>query len=308
VEFLLLVHGGLEALPLFRQHVEDEGMLDGLEKLKGVDEGGEIMTVDRAVVGEAEFFKNDVREDEALDRFLRFFCHMGHHGLARLAGDHFEKLLCLILQVRVAGVRHDLVEVAGDGSHVLVDRPLIVIQDNDQPLGVIHGVVQGFVSDAAGEGRISGHCDDVFLPAPEITCGGHAECGGNGGSGVPGTVAVMWAFRAEHEAVEPARLTDRVEAVTPSGEEFVDVGLVAHVEDKMIFRRVEDVVHGKGQFHHAEVGAQMSTVFAQDGDQLLANFFRELFELFDAEFFYVSRTVDRIEQGSGSFAHGDGMG
>ncbi len=46
--------------------------------------------------------------------------------------------------------------------------------------------------------------------------------------------------------------------VTPAGEQFVNVGLVAHIEHKPVRRSVEDVVHGQRQLYDAEVRTQVA--------------------------------------------------
>jgi len=51
---------------------------------------------------------------------------------------------------------------------------------------------------------------------------------------VPRSVAVVLALGAQHEAVQPARLANRIHALQPPGEHLVDVSLVAHVEEQLI--------------------------------------------------------------------------
>jgi hypothetical protein len=67
---------------------------------------------------------------------------------------------------------------------------------------------------------------------PQIARGGHAERGGKRRARVTRAVAVVLAFGAEHEAVEAVGLADGVETVAAAGEQLVDVGLVADVEDE----------------------------------------------------------------------------
>jgi hypothetical protein len=63
-----------------------------------------------------------------------------------------------------------------------------------------------------------------------------------------------------------------VELLAASGEQLVDVGLMADIENKMVFGSIEDIVHGDGQFHHAEIWTQMAAVLGENGNQLFANF------------------------------------
>ena len=71
-------------------------------------------------------------------------------------------------------------------------------------------------------------------------------------------VAVMIAFRAQHEAVEAARLAHSTETSAAAGEQFVNIGLVAHIENKPVSRSIEDVMHSQRQFDDAEVRTQVA--------------------------------------------------
>ena len=74
-------------------------------------------------------------------------------------------------------MRLEVVEVAGDGSDVLVDGPLVVVEDDDEFAGGFGDVVECFERGAAGECGVTGDGDDVVVSTGEIACGGHAEGG-----------------------------------------------------------------------------------------------------------------------------------
>src|SRR5579864_7204967 len=112
---------------------------------------------------------------------------------------------------------------------------------------------------------------------------------------MPGAVAVVRTLCAQHEAIQAARRADGVELFAASGKEFVDVGLVADVEDKMVFWRVKNVVHGKRQFDHPEVRSKVSASLGEDRNQLLTDFFRQGFQLRDSELFDIEWGMDAIE-------------
>ncbi len=57
-----------------------------------------------------------------------------------------------LVQILVVLVGDDPVEVAGDGAHVAVDGPLVVVEHHDQALGLLGDVVQRLKGDAVGEG------------------------------------------------------------------------------------------------------------------------------------------------------------
>jgi len=59
-------------------------------------------------------------------------------------------------------------------------------------------------------------------------------------------------------ARQPARLAQGREAVAAAGQDLVYVGLVAGVPHDDVAGRVEDAVHGQGELHHPQVGAEVA--------------------------------------------------
>ncbi len=202
----------------------------------------------------------------------------------------------LVVQILVMLVGDDLVEVAGDGADVAVDGPLVVIEDNDQPLCLVGDIVERFKGDAVGEGGVSGNGDDMLVAAGEIAGDGHAQGRGEGSAGVTGSVTIVLAFGAQHEAVEAAGLTQGFKAVEPSGQDFVDIGLVADVEEELVLGSVEDRVEGQGQLHDAEVGAEVAAGLRKGLNQELANLFGQCGHLSKAQTLEIGRRMDGLQQ------------
>ena len=80
----------------------------------------------------------------------------------------------------------------------------------------------------------------------------------------------------KREAVQAVGLADGVKAILAAGENLVDVNLMAHIPDELVLGRAEDVVQGDGQFHDAEIRAEMAAALGEDGDQLLPDFVGQL--------------------------------
>src|SRR6202034_1624943 len=104
----------------------------------------------------------------------------------------------------------------------------------------------------------------------------HAERGGQRGSGVACTVAIVFALGSEHEAVEAFRLSNSSKALAASGKDLVNVGLVADVEDKFVGGRVEDRMESEGKFDDSEIGTEMAASFGESLNQEDTNLFRQL--------------------------------
>jgi hypothetical protein len=75
---------------------------------------------------------------------------------------------------------------------------------------------------------------------------------------MPSAEAVVLAFGAQHKSVQAARLTDGLKTFATAGENFVDVGLVAHVERDLVFGGMKDRMQSQGQFDHAQVRSQVA--------------------------------------------------
>ena len=255
--------------------MEQDGPVVLLEELEGLDEQGKVVAVDGAEVLQAELLEEDGGPEHALGGFFGA-ADDGHGGFAAEALDELGGRL---VEVAVALVGDDAVEVAGDGADVAVDGPLVVVEDDDEALGLVGDVVERFKGDAVGEGGVSGDGDDMLMAAGEIAGDGHAEGGGERGAGVARAVAVVLALGAQHEAVEAAGLADGVELLAAAGEDLVDVGLVADVEDDLVLGRIEDGVQGEGELDDAEIGAEVAAGLGERLNEEGANLFRQLGQL-----------------------------
>src|SRR5881394_2343002 len=97
-------------------------------------------------------------------------------------------------------------------------------------------VVERFVADSTGERSIARDYDNVFIAATQIASHSHAETSGKRRAGMPGPVAVVFAFRAQKKSIEATKLPHRGKAIESPGKHLVDVTLVTNVHDKAIAR------------------------------------------------------------------------
>ena len=122
------------------------------------------------------------------------------------------------------------------------------------------------------------------------------SAGGESGAGVPGAVAIVFAFGAQEKAVQSLVLPHRADAIEPAGKHFVDVTLMADVEDKFVLGRIEDAMQRNGQFDDAEIRPEMSAGLRKNLDERFAHFLRELRQVLFAQRFDVRGRTDAIEQ------------
>ena len=272
MEFFLPVERRLKAAPFLGKDVEQHRMVHRLEKLECFDQQRKIMSVDRPEVFQPELLKENGGPQHALGRFFG----PTHHFDRSFPTYALDEPGRTVVQVLVVLVRHDAVQITGDGAHVEVDRPLIVVEHDDQTPCLLGNVVEGLERDSVGKGGVAGHGDHVLVTAGHIPRHCHAQGRGKRGSRMPGAVAVVLAFRAQHEPVQPPGLADGFKAVEAPGEQLVNVSLVADVKEDLVGRCVKDGMKGQCEFHHAQVGAQVATGLGkgldQDGPNLIRQF------------------------------------
>ncbi len=128
----------------------------------------------------------------------------------------------------------------------------------------------------------------------------HAQGRRDAGGRMGGTEGVVLAFVAARKAADATELAQRVHAVAPAGEDFVGVGLVAHIPDQPVFGRVEHVVQCHGELNRAQVGAEMPAGARHAVQQKAAHLSGQRGKLCARQLAQVGGRVDVIEQG----AHG----
>ena len=171
MEFFLSIERGLKTAAFLREHVEQDGMVEGLEELEGLDQQRQIVAVDGAEVLEAELLKEDGGPQHAFGGFLGAADNLD----GGFAGEALDEARGPVVQMLIVLVGDDAVEIASDGAHVAIDGPLVVIEDNDHALGVGGDVVERFEGDAVGEGGVAGDSDYVLVATGQVAGHGHAE-------------------------------------------------------------------------------------------------------------------------------------
>src|SRR5699024_5132171 len=100
---------------------------------------------------------------------------------------------------------------------------------------------------------------------------------------------------ATEEPAQAALLADGVEAVAATGEQLVDVGLVADIPDELVFGGGEHGVEGDGELDGSEAGAQVPAGAGDRGDELGAQLVGQRRELSRGERLEIIRTGDPVE-------------
>ena len=73
--------------------------------------------------------------------------------------------------------------------------------------------------------------------------------------------------------------------------------MVANVPEQSVFREVETIVEGNGQFDDAEVAGKVAAVTPHDIDDSSSKLFGKLRKLLSREFSKIDRRVNLLEKG-----------
>ena len=122
----------------------------------------------------------------------------------------------------------------------------------------------------------------------------HAQRRRNRRAGMRRAEGVVFAFRAPRKAGDAAVHAQPGHALAPAGEDLVRVGLVAHVPDQPVVRRVEHVVQRDREFHRAEIGRQVAAGLAHRLDDEGAQLVGQLRQLAPFQGAQLGRAVDRF--------------
>ena len=238
MEFVRLRDRRLVAFAFLGQNMDQDRLVLRLEKFERADEQRNVVAVNRSVITQPKLFENYARYKKILHAL---FDPMREFDRA-LARDRFNEPARLIMEAGVSRVRNNIIKVTRDRADVFRDRPFIIVQHHDEPARLRLRIVQRFITDPAGERRVARHHHHILIAASQIAPDRHSQSGGERGPGVPRTVTIVLAFRAQEKSVQSLVLPHRADPIEPAGKHFVDITLMAHVEDKSVFRRFENAM------------------------------------------------------------------
>ena len=144
-------------------------------------------------------------------------------------------------------------ETAVQSAHGLVYGDAVVVEYHEYVRLADRHVVEGFESLTAGHRAVA---DDgnMLTAAFALQLRGyrHTQSGGDGGGGVAGAEGVVLALAHLWKSTQSPFGSDRGELISPSGDNFVGVCLMAHIPYQLVVGGVEDIMQSHGQLHHAQ--------------------------------------------------------
>ena len=111
-----------------------------------------------------------------------------------------------------------------------------------------------------------------------------------------GTEGIVFAFRPLCESGQSVTLSQRADTVTPAGQDFMRIDLVADIPDDLVIRCIKQVMQRDRQFDHAKTGAEMATCDRNGINGLRTQFISDLLKIFGFEFLQIGGCLDLIEK------------
>ena len=215
---------------------DDGSAVELFGQLQGFFNRGQIVSVDRSQVFDAEFVEHSGlgRADHVLES--AFDAVDGAVGGATGSAGLAQGLFAPAQKLLVAGQGAQFVEVGGESADGRGVGAAVVVDDDDQSPrrggGVGGDRVERFPGHSPGQGSVADDGDDVAVSLTgELAGFGDAVGPGQGGGGMGVLDDVVVAFGSARVAGESVALPQGGEFLASSGEQFVHVRLVADVED-----------------------------------------------------------------------------
>ena len=255
-----------EPLAFFRNHVYDHAALVFLRHGQGVLERGEVVSVHRPDVAQAELLEERVAEPDGFDHLLEPVVRPAEKGQSQAVPHRLRRRLHAV----VAHVRDETPEEFRHRAAAGRYRHRVVIHHEDELLRDGGAVVQGLQGLAVRKRGVPDHRDDMFVAAARVARRRHAERGRERVAGVSRHEGVRRALVRVHERGLSAVLPQRGEGRTSFREQLPGVGLVSDVPKDAVMLGVEHVHERTRKLHGAERGREVPSVLRHDLDDFFA--------------------------------------
>ena len=144
-------------------------------------------------------------------------------------------------------------QILSHSPHAPVYAHAVVVQDYQHVVGSGRYIVEPLERQSAAHCPVAYYRHHMPRGFP-LTFGshGHSERSRYGVRGMPAGKRVVFAFHRRRKRTQSAHLPVGQKTVAPPGEDFVCIGLMAHIPYKAVERCAENIVQGHGEFHHTE--------------------------------------------------------
>ena len=154
---------------LLCDHVQKHGAWDCLKISQYIDQGVDVVSINRAVVVKPQCFKQTAGHDHAFNVFFGPACEFKH------ARNPLQHPFTAFPGTRDQFTAEYLREVFIQRADVRRDRHVVIIEYHEHIELFSTSMVQGFKGHAGGHSAITNNCHDFFIAALCPRCQRHAS-------------------------------------------------------------------------------------------------------------------------------------
>ena len=184
----------------------------------------------------------------------------------------FEHLLAHFSGGCIKTTTHQLGQIAVQRTHWRTDGHVVVVEHHQQVAIGHPRIVQGLKRHARCHRAVADDGHRMALLALLTRGQGHAQGGRDAGRGVRRAKRIELTLVTPRKPRQAVALPQSGHLVPTSGQDFVGIGLVAHIPHQAVMGGVEDIVQRHRQFHRAQVGAQVTAGFGDAVEQISPEF------------------------------------
>src|ERR1700751_489955 len=113
---------------------------------------------------------------------------------------------------------------------------------------------------------------------------------------MPCSITVVFALGPQEKSIQPSILPNRIEPVPTTGKKLMDIPLMAHVENQLVFWGIENPVQRNCQLYHTQVRTEVPTGLRENRNQFIPYLLCELGKASLFQTLEVRRRIDSVQQ------------
>ena len=246
--------GGRIALALDGNAVQQARSLHPPEAAQGADDLVDVVAVHRPEVAQPQGLEEIAAaalDEPGFDGAHAALETAAHAALAERFPD-------IVLDAVVAPAGGQMQQIVVQGPAGRVDALVVVVQEN-QDVGVaLAGIVQALESESAGQGAVADQGRHLVAQPLHARRFRQPERRRDGRGRMARAESVVGTLGHLRKAAGTVLGTQTAERLPPAGQDFMGIGLVSHVEDDLVLRRVEDVMIPDNEFHRTQARTQVA--------------------------------------------------
>ena len=226
-----------------------------------------IVSIDRADIAEPQFFEQRAP--------VRLTGYQGPRTPGTFAQWPRQGRFHAFGQPREGHQRVETAQIFRHGTDRGRNAHVIVIQDHEQTLAQIAGVVHRLIGHAGGDRAIADHGNRIARGHAQIPPGRKPQRRRDRGRGMGRAKGIERAFGTFGETGQSAFLAQGPDTVAPPRQDLVRIALMPDIKNQLVCRRIEHGMDRHSQFHDPQRGSKVPACHRDGRDHFGAQLVRQ---------------------------------